>query len=80
MARQLIDRIDLLKMINDHLESLHDCRNLFISAVIPDRARIHGGNWTTDGLQRSGHDHDEGACWEAIVRFMRDLQTAYDIQ
>lgn len=28
MARQLIDRDDLLHVINAHLESLPDCRNL----------------------------------------------------
>lgn len=80
MTRQLIDRNDLLKMINDHLESLHDCRNLHISAVVQDQAFTHGANWTTSGLRRSGNDNNEVVCKEAIASFMRDLQASYDIQ
>jgi len=80
MARQIIDREALLKIINDHLETVHVCRNLHVSSLAVDLHRADGGNWTTNGLRLSGYDHDQVACGEAIIAFMRDLQKRYDIQ
>ena len=80
MARQLIDREALLKVINDHLEAVPVCRNLHVSSVTVDPHRVNGGNWTTNGLRLSGDDHDQVACSEAIMAFMRDLQERYDIR
>lgn len=80
MARQLIDRDQLLKIINDHLESVPVCRNLHVSSLALDPLRSNGGNWTTNGLRLSGDDHDQVACGEAIMAFMRDLQAQYDIR
>jgi hypothetical protein len=80
MARQLIDREALLKVINDHLETVHVCRNLHVTNVAVDPQRVNGGNWTTNGLRLSGNDHDQVTCGEAIIAFMRDLQERYDIR
>lgn len=80
MARKIIDRDVLLKIINDHLETIHVCRNLHVSSLAVDQQRENGGNWTTNGLRLSGDDHDRVACGEAIIAFMRDLQARYDIQ
>lgn len=79
MARKLIGKEELLKIINGHLESLDECRNLHISAIVQDPGRTHGGNWTTSGHRRSGNNHDEEACAEAIQNFMAHLQATYDI-
>lgn len=80
MARQIIDRDALLKIINDHLETVHVCRNLHVSSLALDQYRANGGNWTTNGLRLSGDDHDQVACGEAIIAFMLDLQQRYDIR
>lgn len=80
MARQIIDREALLKIINDHLETVDVCRNLHVSSLAVDPHRANGGNWTTNGLRLSGDDHDQIACGEAIIAFMRVLQGRYDIR
>ena len=79
MARQIIDREALLNIINDHLETVHVCRNLHVSSLAVDTHRTNGGNWTTNGVRLSGDDHDQVACGEAIVAYMRNLQERYDI-
>lgn len=79
MPRQLIAPDDLLTIINDHIASLDECRNLKVLQVIPDPNRTYGGNWTTSGLRQSGDDNDPVECEEAIAKFMASLQTKYDI-
>lgn len=79
MARTTISEAELLKQINDHLAQLHDCRNLTVTSLVSDPARQHGGNWLTHGLQRSGADHDQVACWNTIDSFMTELQNKYDV-
>jgi hypothetical protein len=80
MARQKIDPAGLLKIINEHMGLLNECRNLKVLQVIADPNRTHGGNWTTAGLRRSGDDNDQVECDDAIAQFMADLQQKYDIQ
>lgn len=80
MARQIIDREAFRKIINDHLETVHVCRNLHVSSLAVDPQRANGGNWTPNGLRLSGDDHDQVACGEAIIAFMRELQERYDIR
>jgi phosphopantetheine adenylyltransferase len=79
MSRHIIDRDELLRIINEHLESVPACRNLHISGIGVDPTRQHGGNWIATGLRRSGDDHDENACSDEIRQFMADLQARYDI-
>jgi len=79
MARQIIEPARLLAIINDHLASLDACQNLHITSIIPDPHRTHGANWATRGWHHSGADHDEYACREEILAFMRNLQAHYDI-
>jgi hypothetical protein len=69
----VIRREELLTLINDHLETVPDCRNLHVISVGVDPTRANGGNWTTTGLRRSGDDHDQIACGNAIEKFMADL-------
>jgi hypothetical protein len=35
-----------------------------------DSPRIQGGNWTMQGLRRSGHVYDEDECQMSIAEFM----------
>lgn len=79
MPRQIISKDDLLRLINEKLQSLDECRNLMVNSIAADPARANGANWTTYGLRRSGPDHDEIACREAVRAFMDDLQRRYDI-
>ncbi len=80
MARKIIKASHLRDKINEHLEKFHECRNLRISTVVSDPARTHGANWSTSDLRRSGGDHDQVECSEAIETYMRDLQSKYDIE
>ncbi|WP_124629684.1 MULTISPECIES: hypothetical protein [unclassified Burkholderia] len=80
MPREIIDADELLKIINDHMEGLHACRNLHVSKVVTDPDRANGGNWTTSGIRRSGVDHDQVECEGAIREFMAGLQARYDIR
>lgn len=79
MKRELIERDALLMLINEHLATLHECRNLTVGAVIQDHTLSGGANWTTLGLRQSGHDHDRVECAEVIRGFMRELQARYNV-
>jgi hypothetical protein len=37
---------------------------------VQDSTRIQGGNWSMQGLRRSGHVHDEDECQMSIAEFM----------
>jgi hypothetical protein len=39
-----------------------------------DPARIQGGNWTMQGLRRSGHVYDEAESQMSIDEFMADTR------
>ncbi|CAD6536098.1 hypothetical protein LMG27952_03106 [Paraburkholderia hiiakae] len=77
--RQVIDQGELLSIINDHMESLDDCRNIRFNTIARDPDRANGANWTTGSYRRSGDDHDEIACAEALEAFLLDLQARYDV-
>jgi hypothetical protein len=47
-------------------------RDLHALQVMSVPARIQGGNWTMQGLRRSGHVHDEGECQMSIAEFMAE--------
>ncbi|WP_152680254.1 hypothetical protein [Chromobacterium subtsugae] len=80
MCRNLVSRDILLQMINEHLGGLHECRNLRVTTVLHDPERVHGANWVTGAIRRSGDDHDEVVCGDAIRAFMLDLQQRFDIE
>jgi hypothetical protein len=79
VVRVIIMKDALLAEINQEMASLAECRNLRFTHVLPDPARVRGGNWKTAGLVRSGYDHAEFECHKAMVDCMADLQERFDI-
>jgi hypothetical protein len=47
-------------------------------AAAQDSARIQGGNWSMQGLRRSGHVYDEGECRMSIDEFMAGHGQSHD--
>jgi ssRNA-specific RNase YbeY (16S rRNA maturation enzyme) len=46
---------------------------------VHDPLRSHGGNWTTQGMHRSGYDHAEFECQKAMADFMTEMHERFDI-
>lgn len=80
MAREMINRENLLAIIDEHLAMLKDCRHLHVTDVAIDPEQTHGANWSICGWRRSGHDNDLPARMEKVAGFMCDLYARYDLR
>ena len=69
----------LLREINQDIALHHARGNPHAPDVVHDPARIQGGNWTMEGLRRSGPVYDEAECQMSIAEFMADTQERQDI-
>jgi hypothetical protein len=53
-------------------------RDLRAVDLVGDPARIRGGNWTMQGLRRSGLVYDDAECQMSIDEFMADTRERHD--
>ena len=79
VERVTIVKHALVRGINREMAFRSARCNLNALDAVDDLARIRGGNWTMQGLRRSGSVHDESECQMSIAEFMADTQERYDI-
>ena len=79
MPRRLVEQADLLRMINDHMSTLDDCRDLEAISLAHASDHPNGANWAISGFRHRGTG-DQVRCIDAIEPFVTELQRHYDMQ
>lgn len=78
VERVTIVRHALPRQSNREMAFRRGRRNLDDPDAANDPARIRGGNWTMQGLRRSGHVYDEAESQMSIDEFMADTRERHD--
>ena len=78
MPRRLLEQADLLRMINQHMATIDECRNIeaISIAIAPDHP--NGANWAISGFRHRGNE-DQVDCIDAIEPFVASLQSRFDM-
>ena len=78
--KQLIPYEELLAKVQGLLIGLDVCRNLHIDSIDVYQERRDGANWDVTRHRRSGDDNDWPACWETILKDLRQIRSNYDVK
>jgi len=78
MARILLEQSELLRMINDHMATLDDCRDIEAFSLAFAADHLNGANWAISGFRHRGTG-EQVHCIDAIEPFVTELQRHYDM-
>ena len=78
MARRFLKQTALLRMINDHMATLDDCRDFEAISLTHAPGHRNSANWAISGFYYRGTG-EQVHCTEAIEAFVTELQRHYDM-
>jgi len=79
-AKQIVRYNDLMKMIQDILDSHKaECRNIHIDGIEVYKGQNDGANWNITRFRQSGNNHDLSECRTIIDEEICRLRESYDV-